>query len=214
MSLDLLIPAAFPALALAHFVALLSPGQDFFLIAGHSARHRLAGSRFICVGVALGNAVYIGIAILGWSGIRDLPWLFSTIEVLGACYLGWIGIQLLRSKPADIRLDTNTAQSAPGTLRQLLLGLNSALLNPKNALFYMSLMTVILGNEVSLIQQLFCGTWMVVAVLVWDLLVASMIGQQRVQGYLRRRLHWFERGAGVVLMGFGVGLLILQSPTR
>ncbi|RDE18404.1 LysE family translocator [Motiliproteus coralliicola] len=213
MSFESLIPAAFPALALAHFVALLSPGQDFFLIAAHAVRHRLDGSRYICVGVALGNAIYIAVAILGWSGIRDLPWLFSTIEILGAGYLGWIGIQLLRSRPAELSLETTATQAPPGRLRQLLLGLNSALLNPKNALFYMSLMTVILGSEVSLTQQLFCGAWMVLAVLGWDLLVASMIGQQRVQHYLRQRLHWFERSAGVVLMGFGMGLLT-QSASR
>ncbi len=79
-----MIPAAFPALAIAHFVALLSPGQDFFLIAGHAVRHDIRGSRFICVGVALGNAVYIGLAILGWNGIRELPLLFTLIKTLGA----------------------------------------------------------------------------------------------------------------------------------
>ncbi|WP_428036573.1 LysE family translocator, partial [Amphritea sp.] len=101
MSLDYLIPAAFPALILAHFVALLSPGQDFFLISANAVRHGLAGSRFICLGVALGNGVYIAIAILGWSGIRDSPQLFSIIETLGAIYLLWIGIQLLRSQAGD-----------------------------------------------------------------------------------------------------------------
>ncbi len=33
MVIDALFPAHFPALALAHFVALLSPGPDFFLLA-------------------------------------------------------------------------------------------------------------------------------------------------------------------------------------
>ena len=58
MSVSTLIPAAFPALALAHFLALLSPGPDFFLIIGHAVRHRLRGSLFICLGIALGNALY------------------------------------------------------------------------------------------------------------------------------------------------------------
>ena len=208
-SLENLIPAAFPALALAHFLALLSPGQDFILIAGHAIRHKLNGSRFICVGVALGNAIYIAIAIVGWTGIRDLPGLFSIIETMGACYLLWIGFQLLRSQRAEV-IVAASARSAPGVVRQLLLGLNSALLNPKNALFYMSLMTVILGNEVSLSQQIFCAVWMVFAVLGWDLLVASTVGHQHIQQFLSRKIHLFERGAGGVLMGFGIGL-IFQS---
>ena len=39
-----IVPATFPALALAHCLALLSPGPDFFLILGHAARHRLRGT--------------------------------------------------------------------------------------------------------------------------------------------------------------------------
>ncbi|MBY4678194.1 LysE family translocator [Marinobacterium arenosum] len=209
---DNLIPAAFPALALAHLLALLSPGQDFFLIAGHAIRHNLRGSRFICLGVALGNALYIAIAILGWSGIRDNPQIFAAIELAGAGYLLWIGIQLLRSKPqGDVAAFTTT--TAPSAAKQLLLGLNSALLNPKNALFYMSLMAVILGSQVTLPQQLFCGLWMCLAVLGWDLLVAATIGQPRVRALLSRKIHLVERGAGAVLMSFGIGL-IAQAGSR
>ena len=205
MTLESLIPAAFPALALAHFVALLSPGQDFFLITGHAIRHRLRGSWVICLGVAVGNAVYIAVAILGWTGIRDNPRIFTIIEMAGACYLLWIGIQLLRSKRHEVVLG-NSADETPSALKQLLLGLNSALLNPKNALFYMSLMAVILGNEVTLPQQLFCGLWMVAVVLVWDLLLATVIGHQRIRSLLNRRVHLIERGAGAILVSFGIGL--------
>ena len=209
-SLDYLIPAAFPALVLAHFVALLSPGPDFFLIAGNAIRHNLRGSRFICLGVALGNAVYIAVAILGWSGIRDNPQVFSVIETVGAFYLLWIGVQLLRSCPQALALDSNENQ-VPGILKQLFLGINSALLNPKNALFYMSLMAVILGPDVTLLQQIVCGVWMVLAVFLWDLFVAGAIGHQSVRDVLNRKIHWVERGAGAVLMGFGVGLLVQTS---
>jgi len=209
-SLDYLIPAAFPALVLAHFVALLSPGPDFFLIAGNAIRHNLRGSRFICLGVALGNAVYIAVAILGWSGIRDNPQVFSVIETVGAFYLLWIGVQLLRSCPQALALDSSESQ-VPGIFQQLFLGINSALLNPKNALFYMSLMAVILGPDVTLLQQIVCGVWMVLAVFLWDLFVAGAIGHQSVRDVLNRKIHWVERGAGAVLMGFGVGLLVQTS---
>ena len=74
VSVSTLIPAAFPALALAHFLALLSPGPDFFLILGHAVRHRLRGALFICLGIALGNALYICLAVSGWS-VMMIKWL-------------------------------------------------------------------------------------------------------------------------------------------
>ncbi len=207
MSLSTLFPVAFPALALAHFVALLSPGQDFFLIVGHSIRHRLQGSRFICLGVALGNALYIALAILGWTNIRDNQLVFSFVEVLGAIYLLWIGQRLLRSQKTESLLEAEHEQErAPSAINQLLLGLNSALLNPKNALFYMSLMTVILGSEVTLLQQVSCGVCMFFAVLLWDLFIASAIGRPRMQKQLKAVIHIIERVAGLVLIFFGITL--------
>lgn len=209
---DSLLPAAFPALALAHFLALLSPGQDFFLIAAHALRHRLAGSVFICVGVAAGNAFYIALATLGWSGIRDWPWLMATIEVAGALYLLWVGWQLWRVPSAELQLNAGSGK-VPGIGRQLFLGLNSALLNPKNALFYMSLMAVILGAEVTPQQQLFCALWMVMVVLLWDVLLAALIAQKRLLAVLQHRVYLLERGAGVMLMGLGLGLFIKLAAT-
>ncbi len=208
MTLTTLFPSAFPTLALAHFLALLSPGQDFFLIVSHAIRHRLKGSRYICIGIALGNAVYIGAAILGWAGIRDNPVIFSAVEALGAGYLLWVGCLLLRSKKNNQIPEEETGEM-PSIPKQLLLGINSALLNPKNALFYMSLMSVILGNKTSLLQQVVCGVWMVCVVLVWDLWIAATIGHPRVQCGLKQSIHLIERGAGVVLICIGMGIFLL-----
>lgn len=211
MLFSTLFPSAFPILALAHFVALLSPGQDFFLIVGHSIRYKLYGSRYICLGIALGNAVYILVAILGWTSIRNNQVIFSVVEILGATYLLWIGTKLLKSKKNNSLLDTEQ-EKAPSVINQLLLGINSALLNPKNALFYMSLMAVILGNEVTLTQQISCGVWMFIAVLLWNLLIATSIGQPRVQKYFKQSIHIIEKSAGVVLISFGIALFVTYLP--
>ncbi|WP_413112110.1 LysE family translocator [Thaumasiovibrio sp. DFM-14] len=207
MSYSTLFPVAFPALVLAHFVALLSPGQDFFLIVAHSIRHKLKGSRFICLGVALGNAVYIGVAIVGWTSIRDSKVIYSLVEVIGGLYLLWLGTALLKSKKRDAELHVGQL-AMPSAMKQLMLGLNSALLNPKNALFYMSLMTVILGSDVTLTQQISCGLWMFLAVLFWDLFIASMISQPRVQRPLSGYIHIIERTAGLVLIFFAMTLFV------
>ena len=63
-TLSTLFPAAFPALALSHFVALLSPGPDFFLLVGYAVRYRIRGSIGLCLGIAAGNALYIVLASL------------------------------------------------------------------------------------------------------------------------------------------------------
>ena len=172
-TLSTLFPAAFPALALSHFVALLSPGPDFFLLVGYAVRYRIRGSLGLCLGIAAGNALYIVLAIVGWGLLRQAPLLFLLIELLGAGYLLWIGSLLIRSRPAALAVES-VRTSRPGFGKQLLLGLGSSLLNPKNALFYLALMTSLLGPAVTLLQQTVSGLWMVSVVFFWDLKLAEL----------------------------------------
>ncbi|MEG0100697.1 LysE family translocator [Citrobacter sp.] len=212
--LSLLFPSAFPALALAHFVALLSPGPDFFLLVGYAVRYRMRGSAGLCVGIAIGNGLYILLAIIGWGILRQLPLLFTVIELLGALYLLWIGSLLIRSRPQTLtRADAQSTCPAFG--KQLLLGLGSSLLNPKNALFYLALMTALLGPSVTLLQQAVSGIWMSSVVLFWDLLIVMFIGLPQIQQRLTKGILWIERIAGGVLIVFGIAIALrfMQSLT-
>ncbi|HBM9257748.1 TPA: LysE family translocator [Citrobacter freundii] len=210
--LSVLFPSAFPALALAHFVALLSPGPDFFLLVGYAVRYRMRGSTGLCVGIAIGNGLYILLAIIGWGILRQLPLLFTIIELLGALYLLWIGSLLIRSRPQTLT-GADARSTCPGFGKQLLLGLSSSLLNPKNALFYLALMTALLGPSVTLLQQTMSGIWMTSVVLCWDLLIVMFIGLPQIQRRLTRGILWVERIAGGVLIIFGcaIALRFLQS---
>lgn len=190
-----LFPSAFPALALAHFVALLSPGPDFFLLVGYAVRYRMRGSAGLCVGIAFGNGLYILLAIIGWGILRQLPLLFTVIELLGALYLLWIGSLLIRSRPQTLT-GADARSTCPGFGKQLLLGLGSSLLNPKNVLFYLALMTALLGPSVTLLQQTMSGIWMTSVVLFWDLLIVMFIGLPQIQRRLTRGILWVERIAG------------------
>mgnify|MGYP000983601670 FL=1 len=207
-----LFPSAFPALALAHFVALLSPGPDFFLLVGYAVRYRMRGSAGLCVGIAFGNGLYVLLAIIGWGILRQLPLLFTIIELLGALYLLWIGSLLIRSRPQTLT-GADAQSTCPGFGKQLLLGLGSSLLNPKNALFYLALMTALLGPSVTLLQQTISGIWMTSVVLCWDLLIVMFIGLPQIQRRLTRGIFWVERIAGGVLIIFGcaIALRFLQS---
>lgn len=198
-----LFPAAFPLLVISHFVALLSPGPDFFLLTGYAIRHRIMG---IVTGITTGNALYILLAIIGWSELREMPNLFVIIELAGAVYLLWIGSRLCRSQPEGIVLNAVTVQ-CPSIPAQFLLGLTSSLLNPKNALFYLALMTSLLGADVTILQQSICGLWMVSVVFIWNILVILFIGLPTIQYYLKRRIYIFERSAGIILICFSGTIL-------
>lgn len=202
-----IIATTFPALALAHFLALLSPGPDFFLIVGHAVRRRLRGSFCICTGIALGNALYIILAIAGWSAVRQHPRLYGLLEIAGAVYLLWLGRMLLRS--GRTAADFAIKELQPLSLgKQLGMGLFSALLNPKNAIFYLTLMTVIIGESATLAQQAFAGVWMVFIVFFWDVGVAAVISHPKAQRVLEKRIPHIECIAGGILILFAGAIAV------
>lgn len=114
-----LFPPAFPALALAHFMALLSPGPDFFLLVGYAVRYRLRGSVGLCLGIAAGNGLYILLVVIGSGLLRQTPLLFTIIELLGAAYLLWVGRQLLKSRAGPLEW-RYAASACPSLAKQLL----------------------------------------------------------------------------------------------
>lgn len=178
------------------------------MLAGYAIRYRLRGSVGIGPGIALGNAVYIVLAMYGWRLLQDYAVLFRLIEIAGALYLIWIGGHLLCSRKQNLALSA-TWMDCPSWRKQFLLGLGSALLNPKNALFYLALMTSILAQMSPFHKAFFRrGAWMSLAVLVWNMAIAALIGLSAVQVRITVYVHIIERTAGAILAGFGAVMIL------
>ncbi len=190
----------FTALATAHFTALLSPGPDFILIVGTAMRYGFRRSVWTSLGIACANAVYIVAAIFGFSLLRENQLLFISMKLLAAvylCYLGWC----LLSSPGSGQPADRQAQGLPSSSPRLLCcGFLSAILNPKNAIFYLSLMSLIVSATTPLSHQLLYGLWMFSAVLLWDLFITWSVGNPRSQQLLPRHSRKLEKLTGIVLI--------------
>ena len=83
-------------IALAHFLALLSPGPDFFLVARSSINSGWRIASGACLGIALANGAFIAIAFTGLSVLQEGSLLFTSLQLAGASYLLYIGVLFLR----------------------------------------------------------------------------------------------------------------------
>lgn len=125
--------AEFFTLTTLYFLALLSPGQDFFLILRHALLHGHRSAWWSCLGIAMGNGFYIALSFLGHGILGQISWLLPLIELGGALFLIYLGgVLFLSPKPRfDTQGETPRPSLAVGFFWQ---GLLSALLNPKNTL--------------------------------------------------------------------------------
>jgi threonine/homoserine/homoserine lactone efflux protein len=197
----------FLLIAAAHFLALLSPGPDFFLIMQASLRLPRRYGVAICAGIALANAVYLVVAVSGLEVVREMGWLMVVLKYLGAVYLVFLGVVLLGAPVRDLREEkTSDILGAHHLGKQFSVGFLSAILNPKNAIFYLSLFTVMVSADTGLATRCLYAVWMTLVVFIWDAVVVMTIGNRRIRDRLGRSIFWIEKISGIMLTVFGIFL--------
>lgn len=204
----------FLVIAVAHFLALLSPGPDFFLIARISLAAGWRTATGACVGIALANGVFIAAAFAGTAILRQDSLAFTAVQLAGVAYLLCMGVLFVRhagKTPVDgipdLRQPSPSAAAGAAWRRACGMGFLSGILNPKNALFYASLAAMLTGPQASAGWKMFYGAWMFCVVLGWDMSIAMAIGHPRVLRRFSRLLPSLEKATGMLLIALALGLL-------
>lgn len=208
----------FLIVAAAHFLALLSPGPDFFLVARTSMAAGWRMATGACLGIALANGVFIVAAFSGVSAFRPDSGMFIAVQLSGCLYLLYVGGLFIRHAGSSslAKMAGGTGPQSPS--RSLWwhaagMGFLSGILNPKNALFYVSLASLVSNAPISGVWKITYGVWMFGVVLLWDLLVAAVIGNKLVLHRFARALPWLERVSGGVLILLAV-IVIFSTAIR
>lgn len=204
-------------IAAAHFFALLSPGPDFFLIARTSLSGGWRVASGACIGITLANGMFIVAAFSGTTALRPDSTLFIVLQLAGCAYLLYLGVLFISYAGSnDLNLSVSgSVASRPHPFiawrRAASMGFLSGILNPKNALFYASLASMLTGPHASVGWKTIYGTWMLSVVLLWDLLIAMLIGNPAVLRRFARALPWLERISGffLILLALGVIMFLL-----
>jgi len=213
MSIELYL-SGFITLALAHFVALLSPGVDFFIIISNSSKYGKLSGIISSFGIACANLVYILLALFGIGLIRDNIILFTAIKVIGAIYLLYIGFLLLRASKRDL-FNTIENNKLLKMSKQLLLkhfgvGFFSALLNPKNSIFYFTMFSISVQNDTPFEIQSFYALWMFSAVLIWDIFIVYLVTNKKSKKFMQKYSNKIEKISGGILIALA-GSIILST---
>lgn len=190
---------------LAVLVFQLIPGAGTIAILNATARHGVRAGAAAVLGTLCGDAVFMVAAVAGLAAIMQAnPLVFRALQWLGAAYLVWMGVQLLR-----VRVAATPQSSAPhrSTALHFRQAFAVSLTNPKVILFFVSFFPLFLLPDAS---PLTLGL-MMLHVTVLSLLYqgALVLLGNRVASALR---GWpaartiATRLAGVALIGFGLKL--------
>ncbi|MEC4803022.1 MAG: LysE family translocator [Jaaginema sp. PMC 1079.18] len=110
---------------------------------------------YTTLGIVLGDLIFIIIALQGLALFaQHSDTLFLVIKYLGAAYLSYLGIRLLRSKPQKIELQESASSS---NFASFLAGLSLTLADQKAIFFYLGFfpafldLTLVTGQDILII---------------------------------------------------------------
>lgn len=201
----------FFSIAVIHFFAVASPGPDFAIVLKQSIQQGRAAAVTTSIGIAIGILLHVCYSLIGIGVIiKTTPWLLTSLLYLAAGYLAWIGFSALRSKhhnDAEIIVNKN-ASDKKSFATSFMLGFITNGLNPKATLFFLSVFTVAISTDTSLLHKVVYGIYMAAATGLWFIFIAIVITHKNVRHFYQSNGYIFDRVMGAVLIVMAIFLVV------
>ncbi|MGN6251570.1 MAG: LysE family translocator [Marmoricola sp.] len=190
-------------------VVVLLPGPDSLVVVRGLVRDGRRGGVLTAAGVMCGLLVWVSAAALGLSALlRASEVGYTTLKLVGAAYLLWIGVQSLRSLRSGRLGEQVVTDHGPGLGRSgFVAGFLTDVLNPKVGVFFVSFLPGFVPQGYS-VGWTTLGLGAVYAALTAVyfaglVVAAGSVSTWMATPHIRRRL---DAATGMVLVAFGVRL--------
>ena len=212
-----------PLFILSGWLLNLTPGPDVFYILANRLRGGWRAGVVAALGITAGCFVHIFAAAVGVSAlITASATAFTVLKWLGAAYLVWVGVQMLRAstpKNATNLIAASADEISANGLKSLktvfIQGFWTNALNPKVALFFLAFLPQFItpGAPQPTLAFLLLGLLFNLNAVPINLGYALLAAwAARRMGAVRRGMHWLERCAGALFVGFGIKLALSAKP--
>jgi threonine/homoserine/homoserine lactone efflux protein len=192
--------------ALVALVAIATPGPTVLLALANGSRYGVRRSVPGMLGAVASDFVLVGAVALGLGALLAASefW-FSVVKWVGAAYLAWLGVRLLRSQGG---LDLSQAGGAEGVTARSVFAKSFlvAVTNPKGYLFCSALLPQFIDPNAPQWPQ-YAAIAVVFAGLDFAVMLAyAIVGAKAVQLLHRRAVLWLDRCCGGALLALAGSL--------
>jgi threonine/homoserine/homoserine lactone efflux protein len=202
-----MLDAYWALFTIASLALIALPGQDMILVMSRSIAQGARAGVATAAGVSIGLVGHTLLATLGLGVIlRTSEWLFLALKLVGAAYLVYLGVGLLRARHGSLAMQAATARP-PGRL--FIDGAFSNLSNPKIAVFYFAFLPQFVAPAAQHPTLTVFVLGLVFAGLTFLVKAPVALFSGALSAWLRARpavLVWVYRASGAILVGLGVRL--------
>lgn len=191
----------FIEIAVLHFLAVASPGPDFAVTARYSLAYGRKIGRYVALGIGVGILIHVAYSLLGVTLIiHRYQWVYASLLLLGALYLGWIGWQAIQAKAATQAPEAAAPAGHLTRAKAFRVGFITNGLNVKATLFFMALFTAVIDPDTPIWIKTSYGLYMAIATGAWFTLLATALTIGPIYERIWRFGHWLDRLMGAILL--------------
>jgi len=187
----------------------LTPGPDMTFVLAQATHRGTRAGLAAALGIGAGTIVHMSLAAFGLAALfAAWPLAFDVVRYMGAAYLVWIAIGMLRRPPhLNASIETQSVRTA---FRQ---GMLTNVLNPKVAIFFIAFLPqfVVQGAGPAWLQILLLGVAFDISGTLVNCAVAlgggKLAGRLRVNSSIGKVLGWI---CASVMLGLALRLAWLE----
>ncbi len=198
------------AFAAATLIFAYMPGPAMLYAAAQTLAKGRRGGMMAALGIHIGCYIHVIAAVFGLAALMALvPALYTVLKVVGAFYLVWLGIAMIRGARGE---NPEVTISSRSPRRAFVDSMLVEILNPKTAIFFVAFLPQFVDPAAALpvwAQLLILGTIVNIAFSSADIVVilaaAAAMARLKASRMTQAALRWI---GGTVLIGLGAKLAL------
>lgn len=197
------------SISVIHMLGVMSPGPDFFVLIRNTLQYSKKTGQWTTVGFGIGVFIHILYCYAGLSLlITQTPIIFTGLKIGVMIYLSYLGILSFTSKPIHLELNYTHKSTFISPCKAIRIGFLTNILNPKAAMFFVSLFTIVLKPETPTWVVIVLGIIMVGSTIIWFSSIAHLLSQDAILRKYEKYYGLINKVFGIILIAVGLNIVL------
>lgn len=188
-----------------HLMASISPGPDFVVVSQKTLLQGRKAGIFCGIGVCVGLLVHIGYSVAGLTtALGHSEHIVQGIGILGGSYLVFLGYKSFKgsfSKQAELVVNE---RSKTATQSAFWSGLIVNIFNPKAAIYFISLFSIIISPTMGVEKLLLVIVSIIAVQMAWYLTFIYFVTIPSVRVKFDSKVYLIDRTLGMLMALMGL----------
>ncbi len=194
---------------LAFALGILSPGPNVLAIVGTSMGTSRYAGMMMAFGISTGSVIWALMAVFGLTAIlASFAWFGTVLRIVGGCYLLWLASNYLRAAKAGKKIEVQERKAKRSGAMLYVQGLGVQMTNPKAALYWLSVMSLVLRPEAPIWVAVTMVGGIAIVSFAGHLSWALLFSTRRVVTFYQRFKRVMDGALGAFFSALGLGLLV------